>query len=289
MIAGGFGLIRREPGAVLVWGAVSAASGAALAYVALRLGIATDADSVMRRAGAGMVVQPLLQLALNFLSLLISTILSAAAFRAVLRPGSGGLAHLRLGSDEWRMIAITVILYVLGVIAVLVLSLGFGFLASFAGLVGGDSPVTAVAIGLIGLALLGGMVFVFVRLSLVYPLVLIRRRISLDDSWELTRGHFWSLLGAYILMALISLALAFLVFLPLLGVQVRYGGSVDYWNQALRPMVQSGAAPGVSMVLVALLSVAMGGVMLALWGGMIATAARQLIAAEDRLDLRIDA
>ena len=42
--------------------------------------------------------------------------------------------------------------------------------------------------------------WVQVRLSPLFPLSLYRHRISIDGAWALSRGRFWTLLGAYLVV-----------------------------------------------------------------------------------------
>ncbi|MGK6354455.1 hypothetical protein ACMGDH_04425 [Sphingomonas sp. DT-207] len=279
IIGGGFGLIRRHPGPVLVWGAISAVSGVAIGWVQWRLGVpASDEASAASLLGRGA-----LGTLLGLLSLVISTVLSAAAFRAVLRPQAGGFAFLRLGRDEARMIGLTLLLYVITIVVGIVGAAGFAFLVALIGFVTGSQTAAQTLASLLVLAGLGALIFVFVRLSLVYPLVLLRRRITIDDSWEATRGHFWSLLGTYILLALISFALVMLVMLPVAGVHVQQmaSGGMRSWS-TMQPFDIRGLAalaPGALLGLAA--SVAVNTLLLALWSGALATAARDLAEAED--------
>lgn len=279
IIGGGFGLIRRHPGPVLAWGAISAVSGAAIGWAQWRLGVP---DTALVNA-ASLIGRSTLGLLLGLLSLVISTVLSAAAFRAVLRPQAGGFAFLRLGIDEARMIGLTLLLYVITIVAGIVGAAGFAFLVALIGFVTGSQAAAQTLASLLALAALGALIFVFVRLSLVYPLVLLRRRITIDDSWEATRGHFWSLLGTYILLALISLAMVMLVMLPVAGVHVQQmaSGGMRSWS-TMQPFDMRGLAtlaPGALLGLAA--SVLVNTLLLALWSGALATAARDLAEAEE--------
>jgi hypothetical protein len=279
IIGGGFGLIRRHPGPVLAWGAISAVSGAAIGWAQWRLGVP---DTALVNA-ASLIGRSTLGLLLGLLSLVISTVLSTAAFRAVLRPQAGGFAFLRLGIDEARMIGLTLLLYVITIVAGIVGAAGFAFLVALIGFVTGSQAAAQTLASLLALAALGALIFVFVRLSLVYPLVLLRRRITIDDSWEATRGHFWSLLGTYILLALISLAMVMLVMLPVAGVHVQQmaSGGMRSWS-TMQPFDMRGLAtlaPGALLGLAA--SVLVNTLLLALWSGALATAARDLAEAEE--------
>src|SRR5690606_32882261 len=54
-------------------------------------------------------------------------------------------------------------------------------------------------------------------LSLALPITVAERRIAIFDSWRLTRGHFWGLLGMAILAFILTVVVQFLgwaVFMP---------------------------------------------------------------------------
>ena len=282
IVGGGFALIRRRPGAVLCWGAVYAIGTAALGYAQLRLagpaeaagGVAWDAASLGRGLGV--------QIVFGLLSVILSSILSAAVFRAVLWPEDrSGLASLRFGMDEVRLIGLTLILYLLSLAAGLVGGLGLAFLTTLIGLLFGGSPAVASAVAvLVMLGLMCLIVFLLVRLSVVYPLVLVRRRISLDAGWDLTRGHFWSLLGAYVLLALATSLILFLAMLPLLALGLRADVYAPGGNWPLLLQQLQTSDPGTLLgMIVALLVLAslLSGMVLAVWGGGLASAAKDLL------------
>ncbi|MBB5711945.1 hypothetical protein [Sphingomonas xinjiangensis] len=282
IVGGGFGLIRRRPGAVLAWGAIYALGTAALGYAQLRLAGTVDPTAATQwdvaSLGRGLGVQ----IGFGLVSLILSSILSAAVFRATLWPEDrSGMASLRFGMDEVRLIGLTLILYVLGMAAGLVGGLGLTFVTTLVGFLFGGSPAMAGLFAtLITMGLIGLILFLMVRLSVVYPLVLIRRRISLDASWDLTRGHFWSLLGAYVLMALATAALFFLAFLPFVGLGLRTGAYAPGGNwPLLLQQLQANHPQSLFAVIAAtfVITALVSGIMLVVWGGWIASAARELL------------
>ena len=284
IVGGGFELMRRRPGAVLCWGALSAVGGAVLNYAQMRVVGAASPDFAAHWANGGFGAGGFAAgLVFGVLSLVLSTILSAAAFRAVLWPEDRGFASIRLSMDEVRMIGLTLILYVLSLVFGLIGGLGVVFLGSLAGLLSGGSAGVAAALTFAaGTALLCLVVFVLVRLSVVYPLVLVRRRISLDAAWELTRGHFWSLLGAYVLIALMTMLVLMLAVLPLVALGLQSGiasGGGERWMTMLQPLGQAGVSPTPVQVIVTLVvGTLMASVLLAMWSGGVASATRDLLA-----------
>ncbi|UYY57494.1 hypothetical protein [Sphingomonas sp. S2-65] len=284
IVGGGFDLMRRRPGAVLCWGALSAVGGAVLNYAQLRVIGAAEPGLAAQWAaggfGAGGFAASVL---FGFLSLALSTILSAAAFRAVLWPEDRGLASLRLSMDEVRMIGLTLILYVLSLVFGLIGGLGIVFLGSLAGLLSGGNAGVATALTFAaGVGLMCLIVFVLVRLSVVYPLVLVRRRISLDAAWDLTRGHFWSLLGAYVLIALMTMLVLTLAVVPLVALGLQSGEAIGRggrWMTMFQPMGLPGVSPTpVQVVAMLVVGTVIASVILAMWSGGVASAAKDLLA-----------
>ena len=56
-----------------------------------------------------------------------------------------------------------------------------------------------------GLAVIGLSMWVGVRLSLLSPQTFAEGRINVRESWVLTHGHFWGLLGMFVLNLLMAL------------------------------------------------------------------------------------
>lgn len=139
------------------------------------------------------------------LSLLVTAVLAAAVARAVLRPAESAFGYMRLGMDELRVLGVTLVLFVVFAIA---WTLPF----VLAGVIGGVATASGqgwlwlVAV-LLGLAGVAGVIWLLVRLSLSVPLVVAERRFAPFDSFALTKGRFWPLLG----MAVISVVMAMIV------------------------------------------------------------------------------
>src|SRR5579864_4986986 len=105
-VIAGFGLIRKRPGSVLVWGAARTLySFCAFALVAplflVRIG------EILTRVREGIPPDPATMTGLHganfFLSIVgafVGAVLSCAVFRAVLKPDEGRFAYLRVGSAE---------------------------------------------------------------------------------------------------------------------------------------------------------------------------------------------
>jgi hypothetical protein len=137
-------------------------------------------------------------------------VLYAAIDRAVLRPDQGGFGWLAVGADElWQ----AVVLLCYGVVVSVAFVGGFiGFvlaLSPLGALLGAPGAFIAGFFGV--LAAVALTTWVGVRLSLAPPATFDRRAFVFFDTWALTRGHFWSLLGSYIIAWLFSLLVSIMV------------------------------------------------------------------------------
>jgi hypothetical protein len=144
--------------------------------------------------------------------LAVQCTMAAAVYRLILRHGDARFGYLRLGMDEVRLMALTVIYVLLFIVFMVLITLGAALvmaIASFAG------QGIAIVVGAITeLFLIGLLIFVGVRLSLAPVATFAEKRLSLFESWSLTRGQFWPLFGAYVL------ALACIVVLGLLALVI---------------------------------------------------------------------
>ncbi len=218
----GFRLTRERPRTVLVWAALMLVS--SLVSNGLIVALAGEAFAELMQGGGGgdpdetlanmRRVVPAYGLLLP-LGILFSSVITAAIYRALLHPSEGGPGFLRFGRDELRLAGALVLVGLLlagAGIAVLVV-------ASLLGLAAGAGGGGAVGGGLVAaLLILGALVFVGVRFSLALPATFAERRIRVFESWRLTKGRFWPLLGAYVLsfiLAFVVLLLALMIYLAI--------------------------------------------------------------------------
>jgi hypothetical protein len=139
--------------------------------------------------------------------LVFQSAFTAAVYRCVLAAAhEEKRLYLTLGRDEMRLFALNLIN---GAIIA-----GFLFVAFFIVLIAGvGAAEVAGALGTIAfVALVGAAIYVGVRLSLAGPATCAQGRLVVFESWSMTQGHFWRLLGAYLL----AMFLAVIVFLALL-------------------------------------------------------------------------
>lgn len=237
----GFRLTRERPGAVAVWAGFLLLGGLVFGALAVALG-GEALNSLMRAGERGQPdpremmaafgrLAPLALIAIP-LSLLYYAMLYSAVYRAILRPGEGGPGFLRLGGDELRVAGALVALFLLALVAGIVFAVGAGLLAQAGQAMGGAGRL----IGLLGaLAMLGLAIWIAVRLSLALPMTFHQRRIRVFESWPLTRGRFWPLLGAYVLALVLILVVSLLALLIYFAVAVGVAGGPEAAAQGLQP------------------------------------------------------
>ena len=215
----GFSLIRRRPWAFVGWIVFWLVLGMGPFLVVLA-GLAPkfiDFVSAVRSAHDEhdpIAISRLLQDELCFMTILApwglwllvsGTILYAAVLRAVLEPSKSAFAYLRIGMDEVRLFFVRVVFAVLTA-------------AFVAAIVGGGVVLFIVSdryvghpwegwIDLLVIALgLCLLIWVLFRLSMAFPMTFAEKRLRIFESWELTRGRFWPLVGVWAMSILLIIA-----------------------------------------------------------------------------------
>lgn len=148
-------------------------------------------------------------------ALAIQLMVVTALYRLMLRPGeTPGLYYLRISREEVRLLGLWLVLIAAAtalVVAAYQLVGALGVLG-WPGRVGG-AFVAACAI-----------LWLAMRLSLAGPANLAAGRFGLADSWQLTRGRVWPLLGATLIAACLFVLVAVVVWIATFVIQAAIGG-----------------------------------------------------------------
>jgi hypothetical protein len=221
----GFSLIRRHPGAVLIWGvtqiALAAATFALYApiYIAMVAAMRSGAGSQAIQAMSPQITQmQSIGYLIDVLQVIAGSVVWCAVFRAVLHPDRGQFAFLRLGATEF-FVAVLIIgaYFALGigtVMVILVAAIVIGMLVVmhlvWAGVIVGILAAIASLIAIFYFAL---------RFSMVGPMIVEDGKFHLGESWALTKGH----VGSLFMIGLLIFVLAFVAEIILLIVLAAVG------------------------------------------------------------------
>lgn len=218
ILGGAFRLLRQHPLSVLVWSILYLAGIFAIGL--LRIAIAPAAPESL-----GAVLLP--ALATQALTIALVAVLITAATRATLHPYKRGACYLRLGANELRVFALLAMLTIASSVALFLLALANGFLLGLLGWLAPDGAARQAMAVLLLLAEFAALLFVQTRLSIALPLTYLYEAITVDEAWSQSRGHFWSIFGAFAVLGLLLLAagvaLLALFFLPALLLLLQSG------------------------------------------------------------------
>jgi hypothetical protein len=207
----GFRVIRRAPHAVMVWGLMW------LVWFSVTAGIvATGQKVVVSNRVARWTIWEIFRhygpfaIVLIALFFVVLGMTAIASFRAVLNPEQKRFFYLRLGRDELRVAAISVMAFCLVAI--------FGgmpaaALIALAGPIMAAAPTLARQIGVLGAGVTVCLeIWLCVRLSLIAVETFAEHRFHLSAYWPLARGRFWYLLFCYCIISVILFVIMILYF-----------------------------------------------------------------------------
>ena len=287
MIGGGIRLVRTQPQIVAIWAALYLLMGV-VGLIAMRpwmTSMMAFQQQAAANAAAGIRTPPVFPadlfgqlFVIELLVGILSVIAFAAVVRATVRPVGDRFAYLRIGMDELRLVGLGILVLIAAFVAELVAILGLALIGGLIGVVAGKT----VAIGIVAVlafALVGAAIYAEVRISLAGALTVMRGRIVIKDAWRATKGRFWTLFGAYLLMSL-AFAVAGVVVLAVTNphLMVAYASfdqqamTAAAQEQMARQSAGLSAAMIVQMAVGAVLIVVMGAVTF----GAVATAALEL-------------
>lgn len=278
ILSGTFGFVRDNIRAVLVWSGLLT-----LFSLVSMVGMRPFYEAQLAQAQQAQPVAPSLPHPAIFMLVMLAFVLVflvqfAAVFRAVLFPQESRFAFLRLGMDELRLLGAMAVLIVGGFIVGIVCSVVLTFLIGILAVAVGPAASGIGAFVLV-LALFCGTIFLWVRLSLVGPMTMIQRQVVIGPAWRASRGHFWRLFGAYLvvtlLVMLVYLAVAFVQMGPIMGDMLHPADPAAHQ----RVLAWQAANYGFSLrtLIVAIVGGLLYGFSTALQGGMAAVATAQLL------------
>ena len=251
----GFRVVRRKPLVLLWWAAFYLISFAlifllAAGPIAGLMAAAADLENM----GPGATPEDLQPFMMAYLAIfpiviplgiLMGAILNAAVARSVLQPGASAFGYLRLGMDEVRVAVVSVVLSIVMGLAAMVL---FGVAGAIAGFLGAaEVPGGPLIMVVIFLAAVAAMIWLAVRLSLAIPITVAEKKFAFFDSFKVTGGHVWGLIGMAVIAFVMTLVVSILTSIVFFPITMGFGAAVDWQSlegmnamgilQAIGPMV----------------------------------------------------
>lgn len=255
----GFRVVRRHPMALIFWALFYMALMAAVLFLAggSLIGLVNAAESLdPSGTPTPETLMPLVSSYLAILavilpvSLIASAMIYAAVSRAVLRPTESAFGYLRLGMDEVRVLVVSIVLAIVFMVLSVVV---FGIVGAVIGMtVAADQPALWLLVVLAVCAAIALFIWLAIRLSLAIPITMAERRIAIFDSFAVTKGRFWSLLGMALLAFVMSIVVSILGSLVGMPIQLATGGLSGLSNlegQSLQVILQS-AWPAIAAYIV---------------------------------------
>jgi hypothetical protein len=191
------------------------------------------------------------------LGLLFSAVISTAIARSVIRPEDRKFGYLRVGKDELRVLGASLL------VSLIMFAVTFvGFMIVTVATAGAMAlPALWLAVVLLSLAIIGLLIWLSVRLSLVVPSTFAEGRIMLKPAFAMTgKKVFWPLLGMAIIAGIMAMLVGLLGSAVAAPLSLMVGGSeqVVAMQGASVPSLLSALGPmlAVSVVVQAVLSAA---------------------------------
>ncbi|HEX5183633.1 MAG TPA: hypothetical protein VFW19_10840 [Allosphingosinicella sp.] len=286
VIGGGFRIIRDKPLAVLAWAIVFLLMLFPTLYLMrpmmeaqaqMQAQVAAN-DPQAQLAAMGVMMGRLLLLFL--MSLVVYVILFAAAQRAVLKPEQRGFFYIRLGMDELRLLALSIIFLVAYYVATLVLTVVLSILMAIViGATGSAGAAAILSVAMI-VALIAFTAFYYIRFGLAFPLTMLREKIVIGEAWRISRGRFWALFAASLVVVTIIAILWIAVTSVTSGAYfadvARNAGDPAAVQRLERAQVARELGFSVTSVVMWVGAALAGALTVTLWGGSAATAVKQL-------------
>ena len=148
IIGGGLRVVRDRPGSVAIWGLTYIVGYIVIAVLmalifAGSIGFGRMSEPGQMPAFSGGFLLGMLFYLLAYVLLL--SVLMNAVFRSVLRPEERSFASLRIGSDEWRMFGLVIIVVIAAIILTFIAGLLLGLVMSLMTVIAGDNVMLGTA------------------------------------------------------------------------------------------------------------------------------------------------
>ena len=135
----------------------------------------------------------------------------AACLRWMIRGETAGVFGLSLGADTWRVYFTYWIWFLLLILFyfICMITVGGAIVSMVAmGQAGAEPTASAALIPLVlGVVILLALIYFSVRLAPAAAASIARRRFAFFDAWKVSKGRFWALLGAFLLLFIMYLVL----------------------------------------------------------------------------------
>lgn len=277
ILGGAFRLVARRPGSVAIWAILYLVGIFAIGLLRVLMTPAGAMGAEWSLSGffAAIVTQ--------LLMIGLVAILLTAVCRATLHPYKTGKFYLRLGGNELRVFALLLMLAIASAIAMFLLGLiSQMILWGISAALGGPEAMGRWPQVILALIVAGAVILVQVRLSIALPLTYLYEQVTVDEAWTLSRGHFWSLFGAFVVISLLLLAgwiaVMLIFFLPVVQTVLQSDLSPEVLLGALMMMVvQAMNLPTLSQIIVIALVLVLTALGFVLVTATLASAARELL------------
>lgn len=277
IVAGSFAFVRAHLPIVAVWCIVYMVGGLLMSIVAQPI----TAMAMTAVPGAAPQLPPGFAgafFAMYVVMILMFITLFSAVFRAVLRPEESRAAYLRLGMTELRLLGLMLMILIGMFVAMIVVGLVLGIVVGiFAALIGSPSAIYLLLVVLY-LGIFSVMAWLMIRLSPAGPLTVLRDKIVIAEAWRLSRGHFWTLFGGYLVVVL-AIFITFAIFFGLtmgsyFAAAARSMADPVAMQAVMREEMKLFSLGSVRWFLLLIVGGVLGGVAVALQGAMTAIATR---------------
>lgn len=212
----GFRIVRQRPQIILFWG-LFLALGMVLGFGAF-IGLAAGPFvELMKLSTTGGSANPQVAMAIFgqlfvpyiiFLLVMcvVQSIISCGVFRISLGHKNLSFGALRFGSDELRQVAVNIIFFLLFLVAYIALIIVDTILSLILSLILGALSQSLIVVGVAFnfVFLLGGILWLYSRMSLYAVQSFDQKKINMFGSWNLTSGNTGTLVLGYLLAGLLT-------------------------------------------------------------------------------------